>query len=160
MTSTDGGDRDRYRLLLVASGGGHLGQLMPLRPWWSQHARTWVTFDTATAKSLAGEEVVYAHHPTTRNVPNLVRNFGVAWRTLRRYRPDVVVSTGAGIAPPFFVLARLLGIRTVFIEVYDRIDSRSLTGRLCLPFSDEVILQWPRQRELYGRGTVVGGLYP
>lgn len=150
----------RHRLLLVSSGGGHLGQLMPLRPWWSAHDRTWVTFDTASARALDGEDVVFAHHPTTRNIPNLIRNVGVAWRVLRRVRPDAVVSTGAGIAPPFFLLARLLGIRTVFIEVYDRIDSRSLTGRLCVPLSDLVLLQWPRQRELYGRGEVIGGLYP
>ena len=71
-----------------------------------------------------------------------------------------MVSTGAGVALPFFLMAKVLGIRTVFIEVYDRIDSRSLTGRLCRPLSDLFLLQWERQRELYGSGTVIGGLYP
>jgi len=151
---------DRHRLLLVASGGGHLGQLMPLEPWWSRHNRTWVTFDTASAAQLGDVPVVFAHHPTTRNIPNLVRNVGLAWRVLRRERPDVVVTTGAGVALPFFLIAKLLGVRTVFIEVYDRIDSRSLTGRLCRPLSDLFLLQWERQRELYGSGTVIGGLYP
>lgn len=151
---------DRHRLLLVASGGGHLGQLMPLEPWWSRHDRTWVTFDTANADQLGDDPVVFAHHPTTRNIPNLVRNVVLAWRVLRRERPDVVVTTGAGVALPFFLIAKVLGIRTVFIEVYDRIDSRSLTGRLCRPLSDLFLLQWERQRELYGSGTVIGGLYP
>ena len=151
---------DRHRLLLVASGGGHLGQLMPLEAWWSRHDRTWVTFDTASAGQLGDDPVVFAHHPTTRNLPNLVRNVGIAWRVLRRERPDVVVTTGAGVALPFFFIAKLLGVRTVFIEVYDRIDSRSLTGRLCRPLSDLFLLQWERQRELYGSGTVIGGLYP
>ena len=151
---------DRHRLLLVASGGGHLGQLMPLEPWWSRHDRTWVTFDTASADQLGDDPVVFAHHPTTRNIPNLVRNVVLAWRVLRRERPDVVVTTGAGVALPFFLIAKVLGIRTVFIEVYDRIDSRSLTGRLCRPLSDLFLLQWERQRELYGSGTVIGGLYP
>jgi nitroreductase len=151
---------DRLRLLLVASGGGHLGQLLPLEPWWSQHDRTWVTFDTPSAARLGGDPVVFAHHPTTRNLRNLVRNATLAWRVLRRERPDVVVSTGAGVALPFFLAARLLGVRTVFIEVYDRIDSRSLTGRLCRPLSDLFLLQWERQRELYGSGTVIGGLFP
>lgn len=151
---------DRYRLLLVASGGGHLGQLMPLEPWWSRHERTWVTFDTAGAGQLGDDPVAFAHHPTTRNIPNLVRNVALAWRVLRRERPDVVVTTGAGVALPFFLVAKVLGVRTVFIEVYDRIDSRSLTGRLCRPLSDLFLLQWERQRELYGSGTVIGGLYP
>ena len=159
MTATTTGP-DRLRLLLVASGGGHLGQLLPLAPWLAQHDRLWVTFDTPSAQQLGDDPVVFAHHPTTRNIPNLVRNIGLAWKVLRRERPDVVVSSGAGVALPFFLMARVLGIRTVFIEVYDRIDSRSLTGRLCRPLSDLFLLQWERQRELYGSGTVIGGLYP
>lgn len=151
---------DHYRLLLVASGGGHLGQLLPLAPWWRRHDRVWVTFDTPSAAAVGDDRVVFAHHPTTRNIPNLLRNLLLAWRVLREERPDVVVSSGAGVAVPFFVLARLLGIRTVFVEVYDRIDSRSLTGRLCRPLSDLFLLQWESQRRLYGSGTVVGGLYP
>ncbi len=153
-------DTGRYTLLLVASGGGHLGQLLPLAPWWGRHDRVWVTFDTPSAAAVGDDRVVFAHHPTTRNIPNLLRNLVLAWRVLREERPDVVVSSGAGVAVPFFVLARLLGIRTVFVEVYDRIDSRSLTGRLCRPLSDLFLLQWESQRRLYGSGTVVGGLYP
>ena len=79
---------------------------------------------------------------------------------VRHERPDVVVSTGAGVALPFFIVAWLHRIPRVFIEVYDRIDSRSLSGRLCRPFSTLFLLQWERQRELYGSGTVVGPLYP
>jgi UDP-N-acetylglucosamine:LPS N-acetylglucosamine transferase len=150
----------RHRLLLVASGGGHLGQLLTMQPWLQHHERTWVTFDTASAGAVGDAPVVFAHHPTTRSLRNLVRNVLLAWTVLRRERPDAVVSTGAGVALPFFLMAKVLGIRTVFIEVYDRIDSRSLTGRLCRPLSDLFLLQWERQRELYGSGTVIGGLYP
>lgn len=151
---------DRLRVVLVCSSGGHLDHLNRLRPWWEHHNRKWVTFPGADSESLlADEEVTWAYHPTTRNVPNLVRNLGLAWRTLRRERPDVVVSTGAGVAFPFFVLARLLGVATVYLEVYDRIDLPTLTGRLCYPLSRLFLLQWPEQRRFYPRGVVVGGLY-
>ena len=100
------------RVLMVSSSGGHLTQLMALRPWWEQHERTWVTFETLDATSkLAGEDVVWAHHPTTRNVKNLVRNTALAWRTMRSFRPDVIVSTGAGVAVPFFWLHRPVPLR-------------------------------------------------
>lgn len=46
-----------------------------------------------------------------------------------------------------------------FLEVYDRVDTRTLTGRLCRPLSDLFLLQWESQRELYGSGTVVGPVY-
>lgn len=147
------------RLLLAASTGGHLSQLMALQPWWAKHERYWITFDKPDARSLlAGEQISWAHHPTTRNIPNLIRNFGVAWRALRRFRPDVVVSTGAAVAVPVFYLARLMGIRTVYIEVYDRIDSATLTGRLCRPVSDVFAVQWTEQLALYRGATVIGPL--
>jgi UDP-N-acetylglucosamine:LPS N-acetylglucosamine transferase len=147
------------RLLLVCSSGGHLAQLHRLRPWWSGHDRLWVTFATPDARSLLeDEEVVWAYHPTTRNVPNAVRNLGLAWRLLRRYRPDVVVSDGAGVAVPFFLAARVLRIHTVFVEVYDRIERPTLTGRLCYPLSDLFLLQWPEQRRFYPRALMLGRL--
>ncbi len=145
------------KLLLVCSSGGHLAQLAALGPWSQGHRRRWVCFDTPDAISiLAGEDVLWAHHPTTRNVPNLLRNSVLALRELVRRRPDVVISTGAGVAVPFFVVAKLLRIPTLFLEVYDRIDSPTLTGRLVRPFSDAVLVQWEEQRTLYRGADVVG----
>jgi UDP-N-acetylglucosamine:LPS N-acetylglucosamine transferase len=151
---------ERSKVLFVGSSGGHLAQMVRLRAWWESHDRHWVTFDKPDAVSvLAGESVTWAFHPTTRNLANLLRNLRLARTVLRRERPDVVVSTGAGVALPFFVLARTMGIPTVYLEVYDRIDSRTLTGRLCAPFTDLFLLQWPEQRAQYPKGIVVGTLY-
>jgi hypothetical protein len=145
--------------VLVCSAGGHLAQLLRLRPWWSTHERLWVTFDSPHARSVLGGEIVaWAHHPTTRNVPNLLRNLRLAIRVLSRYRPHLVVSNGAGVAAPFFMVAKLLRIPTVYVEVVDRIDSPTLTGRLCYPLADLFLLQWEEQRRFYPRGIVVGRL--
>jgi hypothetical protein len=145
--------------MLVGSAGGHLAQLMRLRPWWETCDRTWVTFDKPDARSLlAGEDIVWAHHPTTRNVPNLLRNFVLAIRHVRRVRPDLVVSTGAAVAVPFFVVARLLRLPVVYVEVFDRIDSPTLSGRLCRPISTRFCVQWPEQQEHYPGSIVIGPL--
>jgi UDP-N-acetylglucosamine:LPS N-acetylglucosamine transferase len=147
------------KLLLVCSSGGHLLLLHQLRPWWEKHERSWVTFDKTDARSLLeGERLDWAHHPTQRNIPNLLRNLRLAWRVLRRERPDVLVSTGAGVAFPFFVLAKPLGIKTVYVEAYERMDRASLTGRLCYPICDLMVLQWEEQRRFYPRGELVGAL--
>lgn len=147
------------KLLLVCSSGGHLLLLHQLRPWWEQHERSWVTFRKTDAESLLSDERVdWAHHPTQRNIPNLLRNLRVAWRVLHRERPDVIVSTGAGVAFPFFLLAKPLRIKTVFVEAYERIDRPSLTGRLCYPICDLMALQWEEQRRFYPRGELVGAL--
>jgi UDP-N-acetylglucosamine:LPS N-acetylglucosamine transferase len=148
------------RILLVGSSGGHLAQLAALQPWWSRHDRAWVTFHTPDAVHRLRDEtdVTWGFHPTTRNLPNLARNARQALSVLRRFRPTVVVSTGAGIAYPYFVLGKLGGARTVYIEVYDRIDSPSLTGRLCRPFTDLMLVQWPEQAPLYRDALVIGPL--
>lgn len=146
-----------YHVVLVASTGGHLAQLMELRPWWSGLRRTWVTFDKVDAHSaLEHEEVVHAHHPTTRNLYNAFRNLRLAERVLTDISPQLVVSTGAGVAVPFFLAARRRSIPTLYLEVYDRIDSPTLTGRLCRPLSSEFCVQWAEQRSLYSGAELVG----
>ena len=145
----------RLRLALVCSTGGHLAQLYRCERWWRGHDRYWVTFDKVDGRSLLSDEQVYwAYHPTTRHVGNLLRNLWLAATVLRRDPPDVVISDGAGVALPFFVVARLRGIPTVYLEVYDRMES--LTGRLCRPFSDRFLLQWEDQLRHYPTGTVIG----
>lgn len=145
--------------LLVGSSGGHLAQLMVLCELWPAERRAWVTFDTPDAVSLLrDEQVFWAHHPTTRSLRKLIRNTLLAWRVLGRVRPTLVLSSGAAVALPFFVLARLRGIPTAYIEVYDRLDTATLTGRLCRPFTSLFLVQWEEQRALYRDAIVVGPL--
>ncbi len=148
------------RILLVGSSGGHLAQLLALRPWWSQHPRAWVTFRTPDAEfGLRDEESVsWAYSPTTRNVRNLLRNTKLACGLMRSFRPTVVISTGAGSALPFFALGRLMSITTIYVEVYDRVESATLTGRLCRPFTDLMLVQWKEQLGLYRGAQLLGQL--
>ena len=141
----------------VCSSGGHLTQLYWLKPWWEHHDRFWVTFDTDDARNLlVGERVYWAFHPTNRSLGNLLRNTRIAGRILGREEPEVLVSNGAGVAVPFFFWGKLLDIPLIFIEVYDRIDTASVTGQLVAPLADRVILQWEQQREHYPEGTFLG----
>lgn len=145
------------RVLIVCSSGGHLTQALALRSWWGEHERSWVTLPTEDARSrLDGEQVVEAHYPTVRNLPNLARNFRLARRVLAERRPDLVFSTGAAVALPFFVQARGFGARTVFLEPVDRITTPSLSGRLVYPFADLFLVQWESLRAVYPDARNVG----
>jgi UDP-N-acetylglucosamine:LPS N-acetylglucosamine transferase len=146
-------------VLLVSTQGGHLSQLLALREWWNGRNHVWVCPETPdVVDRLAGERVIRSYSPTTRNVPNLLRNAVLAIGVLRRERPSLVVSAGAGVALPFFVAAWMLRIPTVFIEVYDRVDTPTLTGRLCGPFTTRRIVQWQSQLEFYPDARLVGPL--
>lgn len=131
-------------VLLVCTQGGHLYQLFSLRDYWSKYERSWVTFDTETVNSiLSDEHLIAAFHPTARNIKNLLKNFRLAIKTIREIRPHIIISTGAGLAIPFFYIAKLYGIRTVYIESITRITELSLTGRLVYPVADHFLVQWP-----------------
>jgi hypothetical protein len=150
---------DHPKVLLVSSSGGHLRQVWRLMPWLEHGDRHWVTFDSADATSLlAHESMTPAFSPTTRNIPNLIRNAFLSWGVIRQERPDVIISSGAGVAVPFFWLSRFFGIPTVYIEVFDRVDSTTMTGRLCQPVTDLFMVRWEQQQERYRNSVSVGQL--
>lgn len=145
------------KIAMVCSSGGHLLLLHLLGEFWRKHDRFWVTFKKEDAISLLETEKVYwSYFPTNRNLVNLVRNFFVAVRVLFKEKPDIIVSTGAGVAIPFFYLGKLLGKKLVFIEAYERIENPSLTGRIVYRITDAFILQWEEQKKFYPKGIVLG----
>ena len=98
---------DRADLLLACSAGGHLLQLLALRDAWQDFSRVWVTDDKTDARSLLRDErVQFCYGPPNRHPANVARNIALAWRLVRRHRPAVVLTTGAGSAVPFAVVAR------------------------------------------------------
>ena len=147
-------------VLLVASNGGHLLQLLQLSDLWPQERRHWITFKKSDAVSLlAGEQVTWAHHPTNRNIPNLIRNLFLALSMLRCRNVAAVVSTGAGVAVPFAIMGRLLGVNVVYVESMARVTSPSLTGRLVYPFADTFIVQWPGLERFFKRARCYGTVF-
>lgn len=132
------------KALLVASPGGHLLQMLALEPAWSDLDRTWVTLRSTDVEYLLRDEaVIHGHGPTPRNIGNFFRNLRLAHRVYRALDPDVVVSTGAGLALPFFLLGRFQRRRLVYVESITRVEKLALTGRLVYPLADEFFVQWP-----------------
>jgi hypothetical protein len=144
------------RILLVASPGGHLLQMLALEPAWNGLTRRWVTLERPDAiHLLADENVVFAYGPTTRNIPNLLRNLRLAWRTIGDYQPDVILSTGAALAVPFFLVGRLRRRRLVYVESLTRVNALALSGRLVYPLADVFFVQW--REAVRRRRTVYAG---
>lgn len=153
------GPLNEDRLLLVCSPGGHLLQMLALRPAWEGPQRAWVTLAGADVEHLlADERVITAHGPTNRSIRNLVRNLMLAWRVVRSEDPRAILSTGAALAVPFFLVGRLLGKRLVYVESLTRVQAISLSGRLIYPLADAFFVQWPsaaRRRHTRYAGRVL-----
>lgn len=147
------------KICLVGSSGGHLTQLYLLKKWWSSYDRFWVTFEKEDSKSiLENEKKYWCYYPTNRNIKNLIKNTWIAIKVLVDERPDVIVSTGAAPAIPFFYIGKILGCKLVYIEVFDRIDMSTVTGKVVYPITDKFIIQWEEQRKFYPKGINLGGI--
>ncbi|WP_327204874.1 PssD/Cps14F family polysaccharide biosynthesis glycosyltransferase [Paenibacillus sp. DMB20] len=128
--------------------------------WWKEHERFWVTFNKEDARTaLADEKAYWCHHPTNRSLKNLIKNTFLAWNILRKEKPDILISSGAAAAVPFFYLGKLFGAKLVYIEVYDRISSPTVTGRAVYPITDAFIVQWEEQKRFYPKARFLGGLF-
>ncbi|NJR40478.1 MAG: UDP-N-acetylglucosamine--LPS N-acetylglucosamine transferase [Leptolyngbyaceae cyanobacterium CSU_1_4] len=144
------------KVLLVCSAGGHFSTCYQLRPFWQNHDPVWVTFRTPTTEtSLKDEKVYWAWSPTNRNLPNLVRNFFLSWKVLRREKPDVVISTGAGVSVPFLFLAWVLGSQTIFVESITRVTDLSLSAKLALPFLQVIYVHWEQLQIRYPKAELI-----
>lgn len=147
-------------MCLVGSSGGHLTHLYMLKPFWKNKKRFWVTFDKEDARSLLNGEKVYpCYYPTNRNIKNLIRNTVVAWKVLHKEKPDLIISSGAAVSVPFFYLGKLFGSKLIYIEVFDRIDKPTLSGRLVYPIVDKFIVQWEEQKEVYKKAINLGSIF-
>lgn len=148
------------KVCLVGSSGGHLTHLYMLKHFWEDRERFWVTFDKEDARSLLENEKLYpCHYPTNRNVKNLIKNTVLAWKVLRKEKPELIISSGAAVAVPFFYLGKLFGAKTVYIEVFDRIDAGTMTGKLVYPMTDLFIVQWEEMKKVYPKAVNLGSIF-
>ena len=148
------------KVCVVGSSGGHLTHLYMLKPFWQDKERFWVTFNKEDANSiLEGEQVYHCYYPTNRSLKALLINTRLAWKVLRKERPDVIVSSGAAVAVPFFYLGKLFRMKTVYIEVFDRIDKPTMTGKMVYPVTDRFIVQWEEMKQVYKKAINLGSIF-
>ena len=105
-------NKEKMKICLVGSSGGHLTHLYMLKPFWKDKDRFWV-----------------------------------------------IISSGAAVAVPFFYLGKLFGAKLVYIEVFDRIDKPTMTGKMVYPIVDKFIVQWEEQKEVYPKAINLGSIF-
>lgn len=148
------------KVCLVGSSGGHLTHLCMLKDFWKDKDRFWVTFDKEDARSiLENEKVIPCYYPTNRNIKNLIKNTFLAIRVLLKEKPDLIISSGAAVAVPFFYIGKILGAKLIYIEVFDRIGKPTVTGKLVYPIADKFIVQWEEQKKVYPKAVNLGSIF-
>lgn len=94
------------------------------------------------------------YYPTNRSLKALIKNTKIARQVLRKEKPDLIISSGAAVAVPFFYLEKLMGAKLIYIQVFDRIDKPTMTGKIVYPIVDKFIVQWEEQKNVYSTNHI------
>ena len=131
------------RVLAVSSQGGHWVQLRRLRKSFHGCDVTWASTDEKLATGVHPERFVLIRDSNRWNKLGLIRSALSVALAIAKTRPDIIVSTGA--APGYFAvrIARLLGIRSLWIDSIANAETLSLSGARAMKQADLTLVQWP-----------------
>ncbi len=151
------------KICFVASGGGHLRQLLQLAPLQKDYPYYFVTEKTSLGESLVRDHkthfvphFAFGQRNSEGMIPFLwsgIKNSFVSiWPFFKEW-PDVVITTGAGAAFVTLILGRIFAKKIIYIESIARVTEVSLFGRLASKYAGLTIVQWPTMEDLLDGAT-------
>ena len=96
--------------------------------------------------------------PTNRSLKNLIRNFRIAWRTVRDNRPHVILSTGAALAVPFFIVGRLQASAASMSRASRGSTACRSRAGWSIRFAHAFFVQWPTLTKRFRKAVHVGSV--
>jgi len=156
--------KKRKKVLFISSLGGHLTQLLQLKPLFEEY-----DYHIITEKSIITEDLskqyrmsflVYgARNYLFRYIFKISYNFFKSLYYFLREKPDVIVTTGAHTAVPMCYIAKIFGKKVVFIESFAKTSTPTMSGKLVYPIADLFIVQWKEMKKHYPKAVHGGSIY-
>lgn len=151
------------KILLISSSGGHFQQLNQIKNNIKDNElNNIITISEYVFKENREDEVFYFPQFNRKSIYSQIKfifSLISICRIILKFRPDVIISTGAGfVLVPMFI-SKLLGIKTIFFESFAKVESKTLTGRICYLFVDRFYVQWEEMLKIYPKAIYKGGLY-
>ena len=149
------------KICFAASSGGHLEQLLSLKPLMERYDSFILTEETAYEAKLPvrARYVRQVNRHEAAFLPRVLINTVLSLCYLLSERPDVIVSTGVLATIPFCLIGHKLGAKLVYIESFAKTDSPTMTGRLLSKSADRFYVQWKSMLSVYPGARFVGGVY-
>ena len=156
------------RLLVLLGEGGHTKEILALVDMLGddfQYGYVIVQDDLVSEAKIRRKGPIYrVMRPRDKEhhfLGDLFKTLYSGWQSLsplRQFRPDAVISSGPSVAVPACVLARLLGVKVIFVETGSRVTSLSTTGRIMYRVASLFFVQWPDLQIRYPRAVYAGRL--
>lgn len=131
------------KLLAISSGGGHWVQLLRVRSAFEGCRVVYATVSLSYRSDVEPAEFFLIPDSNRWQKFALLRTALAVLILVVRYKPDVVVTTGA--APGYFGarIGKLFGSRVIWIDSVANAEEISMSGRLVGSFVDLWLTQWP-----------------
>jgi len=149
-------------ILLTASSGGHLEEISNLDLLGKNYEVILLTEKTECNISAWFDKVYHVPQVNRKELKcflKLMVNAFVSLKILHRHKPIAVISTGALATIPPCLLAKMKGIKVIYIESFARMDSPSRTGRLMYKLADKTIVQWRMVQKFYPDSVYGGSIF-
>lgn len=129
------------KVLAVASGGGHWVQLLRLKKAFEGNEIRYMTTNKEYQKDI-GEHLYIVTDANIWEKLKLVRMFVEVAVVIIKFRPDVVITTGA--APGFAALlfGKLFGAKTIWLDSIANAEELSNSGKKAKLVADLWLTQW------------------
>ena len=156
----------KKKVLFISSTGGHLDELMQLKPMFEKYDYHIVTEKTKSNLNLKNKFpkkvsfLVYGTKDYMLTYPfKLLFNCFKSLFIYIKIRPKYIISTGAHTAGPMCCLGKIFGSKIIYIETFANSKTKSATGSIVYKFADLFIVQWEDMLELYPKGVYGGWIY-
>ena len=156
----------RKKVLFISSTGGHLSELMALKPLFSKYEYEIVTEKTDSTiglKAKYGKKMHYLIYGTKHHMLSYIWKTPVnIFKSLFLYfkiRPKVIITTGAHTAVWMCYIGKLFRSRIIYIETLANINTKTLSGKLIYPIADKFIVQWEEMLKLYPKAIYGGFIF-
>lgn len=152
------------KVCLISCAGGHLEQIEQLQEIKEKYDHYYVITKHKSTEKLKKEVPVYLVGDFYRD-KKIQFVFRFAYTAIQQLfiflkeRPDVVITTGAGIVIPTCLYAKFFKKKVVYIESFARMKSLNKTGEFLYKYADLFIVQWPDLMELCPNAVYGGWIY-
>ena len=154
------------KVLFISSTGGHLSEMMQLKPMFKKYNYHIITEYTDSTKNLCKTyegKVDYLVYGTKDHLFSYIFKFSFnilkSFYLYFRIRPKYIVSTGTHTAVPMCYIGKLFGSKIIFIETFANSKTKTLSGKLVYPIADLFIVQWESMLKLYPKAVLGGWIY-
>lgn len=145
------------KICIVSSCGGHLTEVRTFKCAYQEYEHFYVLNDAIELPhDMKGRTHFIVH--SERDL-KLFINFIEAFSILKREKPSLIISTGAGPIVPFSIIGKLFfRIKIVYIESIASIIKPSLSGRIMYRIADKFYFQWKDLKSFFPKGNFIGPL--